>query len=532
MARLMGLEFKIVYHQGAENHAADALSRVGHFMTIQAYSEIQPAWLQEVVNSYVTDPGAQKRLAELALSSPDEHGYELKHGLIRFQGRIWLGANSALQTKLISALHSSAVGGHSGAQATYQRLKRLFSWQGMKAAVTDYVRQCGVCQQAKHLNTHPGGLLQPLPVPEGAWRDITMDFIEGLPISDGFNVILVVVDRFTKYSHFVPMRHPFTAPQVARIFVDSVVKLHGMPHSITSDRDKIFTSNFWRLLFQSLGTKLKFTTAYHPQTDGQSERVNQCLEMFLRCMVQDNPKDWRRWLPLAEFWYNSTYHSSLECTPFKALYGHEPNLGALPALEDTSPVAGVVAERATQIELLKHHLTAAQNRMKIYADNKRTDRLFQVGDKVLLKLQPYAQTTVVNRPYPKLAYKFFGPYTVLERIGQAAYRLELPAASKIHNVFHVSQLKEFRPDYSPVFADLPNIPALDVMETEPEKILDQRLVKKGNAALPQVLIKWKHLPEDSATWEDWTTLKSKFPSVSSWGQATSSGGGPVMDDTP
>jgi hypothetical protein len=195
-------------------------------------------------------------------------------------------------------------------------------------------------------------------------------------------------------------------------------------------------------------------------------------------------------------------------------------------------VAGVVAERATQIELLKHHLTAAQNRMKIYADNKRTDRLFQVGDKVLLKLQPYAQTTVVNRPYPKLAYKFFGPYTVLERIGQAAYRLELPAASKIHNVFHVSQLKEFRPDYSPVFADLPNIPALDVMETEPEKILDQRLVKKGNAALPQVLIKWKHLPEDSATWEDWTTLKSKFPSVSSWGQATSSGGGPVMDDTP
>jgi hypothetical protein len=137
---------------------------------------------------------------------------------------------------------------------------------------------------------------------------------------------------------------------------------------------------------------------------------------------------------------------------------------------------------------------------------------------------------VVNRPYPKLAYKCFGPYKVLERIGQAAYRLELPATNQVHNVFHVSQLKEFRPDYSPVFADLPNIPALDAMETEPEKVLGRRLVKKGNAALPRVLIKWKHLkivqPGKIGT------LKAKFPSVSSWGQATSFGGEPPTDGTP
>lgn len=527
MARLMGLQFKIVYRQGAENLAADALSRIGHLMSIQARSEVQPAWMQEVVNSYVTDPDAQERLAQLAISSPDEHGYELTQGLIRFRGRIWLGANSALQTKLIAALHSSAVGGHSGVQATYQRIKRLFAWHGLKAAVTDFVSQCAVCQHAKHTNTHPGGLLQPLPVPDGARRDITMDFIEGLPLSEGYDVILVVVDRFTKYAHFVPLRHPFSAPLVARVFVDSVVKLHGMPHSITSDRDCIFTSNFWKLLFQSLGTKLQYTTAYHPQTDGQSERVNQCLEMFLRCMVQDNPKQWRRWLPLAEFWYNSTFHSSLGCSPFKALYGHEPNLGALPELDKQSPVAGILADRASQIDILKQHLTAAQNRMKFYADGKRTERSFQVGDQVLLKLQPYAQATVVNRPYPKLAYKYFGPYKVLERIGQVAYRLDLPEASKVHNVFHVSQIKEFRADYTPVFAVLPKPPALDTMETAPEKVLDRRLVKKGNAAIPQVLIKWRNLPEDTATWEDWDKLKTKFPDVLAWGQASSSGGEPV-----
>jgi hypothetical protein len=311
------------------------------------------------------------------------------------------------------------------------------------------------------------------------------------------------------------------------VFVDSIIKLHGMPHSITSDRDVIFTSNFWKLLFQSLGTKLQFTTAYHPQTDGQSERVNQCLEMFLRCMVQDNPKQWRRWLPLAEFWYNSTFHTTLGCSPFKALYGHDPDLGALPAVDQSSPVAGILTDRAHQIETLKTHLLSAQNRMKFYADRKRSEHSFQVGDKVLLKLQPYAQTTVVNGPFPKLVYKYFGPYTVLERVGQVAYKLELPPESKVHNVLHVSQIKEFRPDFSRVYKDLPKAPTLDILDTVPEKILDRRLIKKGNAALPQVLIKWTTLTEDMATWEDWTTLSTKFSFILAWGQASASGGEPV-----
>lgn len=333
MSRLMGLQFKIIYRKGAENHAADSLSRVGHLMAIQTCAEIQPTWLQEVINSYATDLDAQRRLTELALVSPDEHGYTLQDGLIRFKGRVWLGANSALQTKLISAFHASAVGGHSGVQATYQRIKRLFAWHGLKRAVTDFVRQCDVCQHAKHSNQHPQGLLQPLPTPAGAWQDITIDFIDGLPLSEGANTILVVVDRFTKYAHFLPLKHPYTAPQVARLFVDSVVKLHGMPHSIVSDRDTIFTSHFWKLLFAKLGTKLKYTT------DGQTERVNQSLEMYLRCSIQDNPKQWKLWLPMAELWYNSSFHSSIGCSPFKALYGHEPNLGAMPTEpgDNTSP---------------------------------------------------------------------------------------------------------------------------------------------------------------------------------------------------
>jgi hypothetical protein len=171
--------------------------------------------------------------------------------------------------------------------------------------------------------------------------------------------------------------------------------------------------------------------------------------------------------------------------------------------------------------------------MKGNADKHRTEKEFQVGEAVLLRLQPYAQQSVVNRPFPKLSYKYFGPYHVLERIGKVAYRLDLPAASRIHNVFHVSQLKEYRADYTPVFTDLPKLPALDCVNTEPEAILDRRMTKRGNHANVQVLIKWKNLPDETATWEDWDALKTSFLAVLAWGHASVSLGGDVtIDDTP
>jgi hypothetical protein len=224
----------------------------------------RPDWLQEVMNSYITDPDMTVLLQHLAVQSPNDKGYSLENGIVKLQGRIVIGANLALQTKVIAQLHDTPVGGHSGIQATYQRVKKLFYWPGMKLAVELFVRQCPVCQQAKHSNTKPAGLLQPLPPPTGAWRDITMDFIEGLPLSDNANVILVVVDRLTKYAHFIPLRHPYTAASVAKAYLDNIVKLHGVPASIISDRDKVFTSAFWRELIKAVGTKLLYSTAYHP----------------------------------------------------------------------------------------------------------------------------------------------------------------------------------------------------------------------------------------------------------------------------
>jgi transposase InsO family protein len=167
-------------------------------------------------------------------------------------------------------------------------MKDLFYWRGMKQEVEDFVKQCSICQHAKHSNSLPPGLLQPLPIPQGAWQDLSMDFIEGLPKSKGFNVILVIVDRFTKYAHFVPIRHPFTTRTIAKSVFDNVVKLHGLPKTIVSDRDKVFTSSFWKELFSLMGTMLVMSSSYHPQTDGQTERVNQCLEMYLRCAVYED----------------------------------------------------------------------------------------------------------------------------------------------------------------------------------------------------------------------------------------------------
>jgi hypothetical protein len=211
MARLMDLKFKIVYDKGKDNAAADALSRIGNMMSVQATSELRPVWMQEVLNSYKTDQTTQDLLVQLAVSSPNEKGFLLDKGIIKKGSRIWVGENSALQTKIIAALHASAVGGHSGSQVTYERIKQAFAWKVLKQDVDNFVKKCLIRQQAKHNQQYPAGLLQPLPVPEGPWQGISMDFIEGLPMSDHCSMIVVVVDRLTKYAHFFPTKHPYTA---------------------------------------------------------------------------------------------------------------------------------------------------------------------------------------------------------------------------------------------------------------------------------------------------------------------------------
>ena len=267
-----------------------------------------------------------------------------------------------------------------------------------------------MCQRAKADRARLPGLLQPLPVPTSLWQIISLDFIEALPRSQSFTCILVVVDMFTKYANFLPQRHPYTALSVAKLFHDQVYKHHGLPQSIVSDRDRIFLSNLWRELFRLADVQLRMSSAYHPQTDGQTERVNQCLETFLRCFVHACPNQWSQWLSVAQFWYNSSPHSAIGRSPFEALYGCRPRFFGIDhdTIINTIDLASWLHERQLMSDVIKLHLERAKLRMKRQADKGRSERHFAVGDWVFLKLQPYIQSTIAVRASQSCHSDFLG----------------------------------------------------------------------------------------------------------------------------
>lgn len=289
---------------------------------------------------------------------------------------------------MIQSLHSSPIGGHSGVSATIKRIQSLFAWPGLKKQVVEFVKSCPTCQQAKPERVRYPGLLQPLGTPSSAWQTVSLDFVEGLPPSQGFNCILVVVDLFSKYSHFVALKHPFSALLVAKLFMQHIYKLHGLPTALVSDRDKIFTSRLWQELFLLAGVDLRLSSAYHPQSDGQIERVNQCMEQYLRCFANATPSKWMEYLHLAEFWYNTTWHSAINQSPFQALYGHSPRQLGIDSSSACSVtnLADWMQQKTAMQSLIQHQLDRAKNGMKLQADKHRTERSFEVGTWVYVKL--------------------------------------------------------------------------------------------------------------------------------------------------
>lgn len=396
----------------------------------------------------------------------------------------------------------------------------------MKKEVAEYVSKCLVCQKVKFEHQRPGGLLQPLEIPMWKWDSISMDFVMGLPrTTTGKNAVWVVVDRLTKVAHFIPMKETWSMEELANAYQREVVRLHGVPKDIISDRDPRFCSQFWKKLQEALGSELKMSTAFHAATDGQTERTIQTLEDMLRACVLEFQVGWEKSLPLVEFSYNNSFQASIKMAPFEALYGRKCRS---PMCWDDVTEAAVlgpemVQESIEQVRLIREKLKAAQDRQKSYADLKRRPIEFEVGDKVFLKVSPMKGVKRFGIK-GKLSPKYVGPYEVLERVGEVAYRLALPPSlSKVHNVFHVSQLRRYRSDPSHVVeADVVGVEPNLTYEEKPVRILDRKEKRLRNKVVPLVKVLWRSEKYEEATWETETSMQEKYPHLFTAGSSLSS----------
>lgn len=365
MSKLLGFNYKIVYKPGKLNVVADALSRKfshdDEEASLFSLSTLQCEILKELRKENVSNQelSSLHQQIEQELVNKD---FSNANGLVTFKGKLYIASDSPLKTILFSKFDSSPLGGHDEAHRTYRRLAKMFYWPNMRKEITEFVQKCAIFQYTKYLPTKPSGLiLQPLPIPSIAWSEVTMDFITGLPQSKGHTVILVVIDRLTKYAHFGSLATGFTAATVAQLFCEIVVKDHGFPSSIVSDRDPIFLSNFWQQLLKKNGTTLKFSTTHHLEVDGQSEALNKCLEQYLRAFVFDKPHQWSSYLLWDEMWYNSSYHSSIQMTPYQALYGRSPSVIPHYSTDDiiVAAVEEALKDRNQLLNFLKEQLQKA-----------------------------------------------------------------------------------------------------------------------------------------------------------------------------
>jgi hypothetical protein len=381
LAKLLGYSYEIVYKLGAQNRVADALSRV-HCL---ALSIPHMDFIHKLKEQLTKDEEFQQFFKKVVETPEEYKNFEILNGLIFFRGKLFVPNSSPLKQTLLEEFHASLVGGHSGIHRTFGRLQENVFWFGMRKDVEEFVKACAICQQTKPSNHAPYGLLQPLPIPNKVWEDISMDFIVGLPSFQTHTVVFVVVDRLSNAAHFGMLSTHFTAAKVAELFAVMVCRLHGMPRSIVSDRDPIFLSHFWQELFKLSGTKLRMSTAYDPQSDGQTEIVNKILQQYLHCFVHNKPKQWGKYLHWAEWHYNTSIHTATGFSPFQIVYGRPP-----PTLSDYIPgstqlqaVEATLLDRDSVLQILKNKLQKAQSVMKTAADQHRIPHKFAVGDLVL-----------------------------------------------------------------------------------------------------------------------------------------------------
>ncbi|GKA06319.1 putative reverse transcriptase domain-containing protein [Tanacetum coccineum] len=474
---LSDYDCELRYHPGKANMVADALSRKSRPKPLRVEARKE--------ENYETEDlcGMIKNLEPHA------------DGTLCLKNRSWIPCFGNLRALIMYESHKSKYSIHPGSDKMYQDLKKLYWWPNMKAEIATYVSKCMTCAKVKAEYQKPSGLLVQPVIPVWKWENITMYFVTKLPkTTSGQDIIWVIVDRLTKSAHFLPMKETDTMKKLTRQYLKEVVLRHGVPVSIISDRDSKFTSHFCKSLNEALGTQLDMSTTYHPQTDGQNERIIQMLEDMLRACVMDFRKGWDRHLPLIEFSYNNSYHTSIKAAPFDSLYGRKCRSPIYWAEVGDAQLTDpeIVRETTEKIIQIKHHLQASCDRQRSYADKRQVIRFGKQG-----KLNP----------------RYIGPFKILAKVGTVAYRLKLPEKlSRVHSTFYVSNLKKCLSD-EPLAIPLDEIHVDDKLNfiEEPVEIMDREVKRLKKSRIPIVKVHWNSRRGPEYTWEREDQMQKKYP---------------------
>lgn len=440
---VMQFDMKLQYIKGSKN-IADVFSRRPDAAEINAATALSFSLLDRIAGAYAADAryGDRRFVARLV--------FDGKLRVWLRDGRVCVPNDVELKQDILHMCHDADASGHLGVNKTHGRVASRFWWPRMIASVKKYVQSCPICQRNKPIGQKPAGLLQPLPVPNLPWSMISMDLITNLSAVDGHDAIFTVTDRFSKMVHFIPCSKTVTSEGLWELFAANVLKLHGYPEVVISDRDPRFVAQYWQSQMQSIGARLNMSTAGHPQTDGASERANRTVEQMLRCYVDGRQENWVRMLPMVEFAYNSAINEVTGVSPFSVVYGYEPRAPVDLALLGAPASARAVQDRSAFFDGIKRMIVAAQDRQVKFANQHRRDVHFGVGSEVLLST---ANISFPDTMSSHLLPKYLGPFTILEKLGPVTYKLALPDTMKgTHPVFHVSLLKQW---FAPVSADFP-----------------------------------------------------------------------------
>jgi hypothetical protein len=466
--------------------AVEVPARAYHYPAVHTEASIKKALLQ----AYESDPWFQDPARTSGLTFKNEIWYRGE--------QVVVPNDTVLRQRIVAETHDCPYSGHLGVVRTQKALQRTYHWGSMNKDAEDWVRTCSACQRNKATNQVPAGLLKPLAIPGRRWERVSLDLITAMPKTKrGHDAIVVYVDALSKMTHFAATTTDASAQEMSRLFMHNVTRLHGVPRSIVSDRDGRFISKFWREQHRLLGTTLSMSTSFHPQTDGATERMNRTLEDMLRHFVTPSQDNWDELLDAAEFAVNNAWQASVRNTPFMLNSGQHP---LTPVTLDTDTHVPAAKAYTTQLReaviLARKCLEAAQHRQKAFADKRRRDVSYSVGEAVLLNTK---NIHLKNPGTRKLLPKWMGPFRILRQVNEVAYTLELPPSwHRLHSTFHVDVLKPYHSDKRVQ----PPPPKMDVdgeMEFEVETILGHKGTR--GAKNLQYLVSWLGYGQEHNSWE-------------------------------